>query len=226
MIKGFIGTSFVDYPGKVASVIFTGGCNFRCPYCYNIDLVLPERLKELPDIEEERALKELERRKNFIDGVVITGGEPLLHRDKLIRLVEKIKDLGLPVKIDTNGSLPTVLEKLLSIADYIALDVKATPNEYPLLGGNWKEVERSIELLKSSPVEHEFRITAVRGFIDREKLKRIAEILKGAKRVAIQKFINTKTLDPSFEKVIPYTREEMEELASILRPCVEKVILR
>ncbi len=227
MIKGFIGTSLVDYPGKVASVIFTGGCNLRCPFCYNVDLVLPERLSQLSDIPEEEILKKLKNRKGFVDGVVFTGGEPLLHKDFVKHFIPKVKELGFFVKIDTNGMFPERLRDVLPMVDFVAVDVKATPQRYPEFGGVWEKVKRSIELLKTSEVDYEVRITAVPVFINEESLKEIGPKLEGVKRVVLQKFVNTRgTLDPSFQGVHPYTKQEMEELAKLLRPYVKAVLVR
>jgi pyruvate formate lyase activating enzyme len=129
LIKGFSGTTLIDFPGKIASIIFIGGCNFRCPICHNPELVLPELLRELKDIDEEYIIKEIERRKGFIDGVVITGGEPLLY-DETIELAKRIKENGLLVKLDTNGSFPERLKKIIPFVDYIAMDIKTSLERY------------------------------------------------------------------------------------------------
>jgi len=225
LIKGFLGTSLVDYPGKVASVIFTGGCNLRCPFCYNVDLVDPERLSKLPDISLKKVLEELRKRKGFIDGVVITGGEPLMHRESIVELAKTIKEeTGLSVKIDTNGQYPEVLKELLPLVDFIALDVKGPSGVYKELGGEWEPVEECIRILKSSQKDYEIRITAFPPFINEKTIKELKNTLKGAKRIVLQKFVNSKeTLDPSCQNIHPYTRKEMEQLASILE-CVSRYI--
>lgn len=210
----------------MASVIFTGGCNLRCPFCYNADLVLPERLARLPDIPEEEVLEKLAERRGFIDGVVITGGEPLIHGDRLEGLIAKVKELELAVKLDTNGMFPEKLRGLLPLLDFVAIDVKAVPSCYPEFGGDWSRVKESIELVKESEVDYELRITAVPVYINEASLQEIAREIEGAKCVALQKFVNKGTIDPSFEKVHPYTRAELEALASILKPYVEKVVVR
>lgn len=227
MIKAFRGTSLVDFPGRVASVVFTGGCNLRCPYCYNVDLVLPERLARLPDIPVSFVLDELSRRRGFVEAVVVTGGEPLIHGDALLELLDALRGTGLLVKLDTNGCFPDALSAALSLLDFVAIDVKTSPDRYPLLGGRWEPVEGSLRLLASWGGEYEVRITAVPGFVDADVLEELAPLLEGVPRVALQKFVNQHgTLDPSYSRVHPYTREEMEELASILAPHVGRVELR
>ena len=227
MIKGFRGTSLVDYPGRVAAVVYLGGCNLRCPYCYNVDLVLPDRVKALPDIAVEDVVKELNKRRGFIDAIVVTGGEPLLHPDLTKRLCLEARALGLLAKVDTNGSYPERLKELLGVVDYVALDVKTSPDRYHLLRGSWEPVEGSIDLLKSWSGEYEIRITAVPPLVDEDSLLALLPVLDGVKRVAIQKFIpNWGTLDPSYGTIHPYTREEMEKLARILKGRVGEVIIR
>jgi pyruvate formate lyase activating enzyme len=208
MIKGFRGTSLVDYPGKIASVIFTYGCNFRCPYCYNLDLVLPERFNQLEDIPEEEVLKELERRKGFIKGVVITGGEPTIWERKLIAFIERIYfELQLPVKLDTNGSNPQIIKALteMEIVDFWAIDFKTSPEKYKEVGGDFEKVEESLNILRNYPDKVEVRITCYPPLISEEELKEMIPYLKGFKFIALQKYVPEETL--SGEKVEPYSED-------------------
>ena len=230
MIKAYRGTSLVDYPGKVAFTIFTGGCNLRCPYCYNVDLVLPERLASLPDIPEDLIFNELLKRRGFVEGVAITGGEPFIHGPKLRELVRVLKKkLSLPIKIDTNGTFPEELASLLEDVDYIAVDVKTTPENYGRLKGNWAPVEKTLKLLRDAKADYEVRITAVPDLVDSEVVSVLGKILKslGVKKVALQKFIGNKgTLDPIYETIHPYTKEELNSFASILRKHIPEVVVR
>ncbi len=193
MIKGFRGTSMVDFPGLVSAVIFFGGCNLRCPFCYNVDLVLPERVAKLPDLTEREILFELKKREGFIKGVVITGGEPTLYPRILRHLLEMIRnETRLKIKLDTNGSHPKVLKEMLEacLLDYVALDFKTRPDRYAELNGIWEKVEGSLEILKESDCLYELRITAVPFFVTKEDLKAMLPWLKCAPRVVLQRFMN------------------------------------
>jgi pyruvate formate lyase activating enzyme len=214
-IKGLVKTSVIEYPGKLSTVVFAGGCNFRCPYCYNVDLVLwPD---ELPDIETEWVLDLLAHRRGFVDGVVVSGGEPTIQKgiDSFLR---KVKGLNLSIKLDTNGSAPSVLKALASegLIDYVAMDVKAPLDErYNVIAGvsvDLGKIEESIEFLLKGSVDYEFRTTVVPGFIDREDVCAIARSIRGAKRYAIQQFRSSRTLDPTLEDVKPYGGEEIEAM--------------
>jgi len=208
MIKGFRGTSLVDYPGKISSVIFTYGCNFRCPYCYNVDLVLPERFSALEDIPEEAVLEELKKRKGFIKGVVITGGEPTLWERRLIYFIERIVyEVGLPVKLDTNGSLPQIVKSLveMEIVDYWAIDFKTSPERYNEVKGDFSKVKESFEILKPLGEKVEVRITCYPPLIGKEEIKKMLPYLKGFKKIAIQKYEPYDSI--SGEKVEPYSKE-------------------
>jgi len=218
MIKGFIGTSLVDFPGKISSVIFVYRCNFRCPYCYNLDLVIPEEYQKLETIPEEWIISELKRRERFIKGVVITGGEPTLWGKDLFSFLDRVKcETGLPTKIDTNGSLPEVLKELLAtkLVDFVAIDFKTSPERYALVGGSFKQVEKSLFLLKGASIESEVRITCYPPLVDRAVLSEMIPYLRGFKVIALQKFVPGKTLDPS--PVSPYSETELRELSAYLK---------
>lgn len=218
MIKGFRGTSLVDYPGKVASVIYTYGCNFRCPYCYNIELVLPEFYRELPDISEEEVLDNLQKRKGFVQGVVITGGEPTLWERKLHFLIERIHfEIGLPVKIDTNGSHPHLIKTLLEeeLLDYVALDLKTSPQKYSQISGDFEKVKETLEILKNYREKVEIRITLYPPLVTEEDLEEMLSYLSDFKNIALQKYLPEKNL--SGRPSPSYSEEEMESLMGFLQ---------
>jgi len=200
MIKGFRGTSLVDFPGQIAAVVFLGGCNFRCPFCYNVDLVLPERLRRLPSLAPEEVLEELHRREGFISGLVVTGGEPTLHSRHLRHFLEMVRsETDLALKLDTNGSSPEVIQEFLDaeLLDYVAVDLKTSPERYEELGGRFEPVEETISLLSTRGVSFELRITAVPAFVGFQELESMLPFLEKAPRVAIQRFMN------EFERLRP-----------------------
>jgi len=193
VIAGIQPTTLVDYPGLVAAVVFTAGCGFRCPFCHNPELVLPERVRSGPTVDEASVLATLAERSGFLDGVVITGGEPTLHRG-LARFAERIKDLGLRVKLDTNGTRPDVLDRLFDrgLLDYVAMDIKAPPDLYERYAGvrvDLAAIEASIERIVRRAPEHEFRTTVAPG-LSVDDIERTAEWLnsQGARRYALQRF--------------------------------------
>ncbi|WNZ28886.1 MAG: anaerobic ribonucleoside-triphosphate reductase activating protein [Candidatus Bathyarchaeota archaeon] len=227
-IKGFIDISFVDWDGKVSSVIFLPKCNFRCPFCHNRNLVLkPETIETIPfeNLEEQLTIQ-----KNWIDGVCITGGEPTLHSD-LPDLCSKIKKMNFLVKLDTNGTNPKMLKKLIDkkLVDYIAMDVKAplTVEKYSkAIGVNAKtlfeNVKKSINLLKTSDIDYEFRTTVVPTIHETDDIVQICDALKGSKKYVLQKFdvnIGQVVLDPSFNtKTLP------EDVMQKFVACARKII--
>jgi pyruvate formate lyase activating enzyme len=227
-IKGLVKTSIVDYPGKVATVVFVGGCNFRCPYCYNTDLVL--RPESLPDIDVREVLRLLAERQGFVDGVVITGGEPTLQAD-LADFLGEVKASGLAVKLDTNGYHPHSLQRLLQggLLDYVAMDVKGPLGKYSLVAGrrvDAKRIEDSIRLVLLSEVEHEFRTTVVPGMVGVEDVDAIAQSIAGARRYFLQQFRPSSTLAPQFTTRDPYPATVLEEMADAARRWVANVTIR
>lgn len=215
-LKGWVRTSLVDYPDHIATVLFTGGCDLCCPMCHNADLVL--RPRELETLPEDDIWEFLARRKGMVDGVVITGGEPTLQPD-LSQLLERLQEWGLHVKLDTNGTHPHVLETLLSreLVTYVALDVKAPPEKYPLLCGTPKvdtgRISASITMLQESDIDHEFRTTVVPGLLDADDIEAIARWIKGAERYVLQQFRPANTLDPSLETASPYSPADLQAMA-------------
>lgn len=229
VFKGIQKTTLIDFPGKVASTLFLPKCNFRCPFCYNSQLVFEKGTGV--DIPEKEALQFLEGRKGFLDGVCVTGGEPLLHQD-LEGFLSRVKGLGLLTKLDTNGSKPEFLKRLLSkgLLDYIAMDIKAAPKDYNRAAGirvDMDAIRESVESIKESGLGYEFRTTVVPGLHSREGMLEIGKWLNGSKRFFLQQFnAGMPLLDKSLEKAKPFTAEELECFAQSLKPFFKEVHVR
>ena len=229
-IGGLQKLTLVDYPGKVAATVFLIGCNFKCPFCQNPELVDPEKIKKQPKISEKEFFAFLDSKKGLIEGICITGGEPTIHAD-LIDFIKKIKNKGFLIKLDTNGSSPEMLEKLIraKLLDFIALDIKSSENNYSKASGvkvDLEKINKSIDLIKTSGLDYEFRTTAVPGLVEKEDIEQMGEWLKGAKKFALQQFQNKKVLDKKFTKIEPYSEEIFKEFQKILEKYIEKVELR
>lgn len=228
-IKGLQKTTLVDYPGKVACTIFLPRCNFRCGFCYNRDLVLG--YDSLPTISEEEVISFLDKKKKWLDGVVFTGGEPLLHKE-LPLFIKRIKEMGFLVKIDTNGSNPKMLKELIDnkLVDYVAMDIKAPLEKYDKIVGvksDKEKIKESIDILKNSDIDSEFRLTCVPTLHTKEDIRKIGEWLEGSKRMFIQQFQpKEKMIDKSLLKVKPFSKEELLEFKKILEPYFDKVEVR
>jgi pyruvate formate lyase activating enzyme len=221
--SGIQKTSLIDFPNRIASVLFTPGCNLRCPFCHNWRIVLDPKP---PFLQEEAALKILETRKKYVDSVVVTGGEPTIHKESA-KFLRKLKEKGFAVKLDTNGFYPKVLEECLPNADYVALDVKTSLDKYQRLGAEDTDpLLHSVEMVKNGKVDYEFRATVVPGFVDSEDIPRIGELVKGAKTFAFQQFISEDTLDKDFKTLRPYPPENIEKFADIMKKYVDKIIIR
>jgi pyruvate formate lyase activating enzyme len=221
--SGLQKTSLLDYPDRVASVLFTPGCNLRCPYCYNYKIAVDP---QPPFLQEGAALQILESRKKYVDAVVITGGEPCMHKE-LPKFLSKLKEHGFMVKLDTNGCYPNVLEECLSIVDYVAMDVKTSLEKYNLLGTtDTASVMRSIELLKAGKVPYEFRTTVCPEIVTEKDIAAIGEMVKGTKTLALQQFIPNDTLDKRFKTIKPYSPEKLQEFAETLKKSADTVLLR
>ena len=227
-IKGWVRTSLIDYPGKIAAVLFTSGCNFRCPYCQNSELVLhPE---SLPEIDPAEIFQFLTRRRGLIDGVVITGGEPTLQKG-LDDFMRKLKELGLAIKLDTNGYRPQVLRDLLErdLLDYVAMDIKASPAKYPLAAGvpiDVQRIEKSVRLILSSGIDHEFRTTVVPGIVAPEDVEEMAKLITGAEKYILQQFRPQGTIEPRFREVAPYPAQMLLEMAQAAERWIGEVEVR
>lgn len=220
LILGFQKTTLIDYPGKIASTIFLGGCNFRCGYCHNPELISNFAKNSF---SEEEIISSLKERIAFIDGVCITGGEPTVHKD-LIDFIKKIKELNLLVKLDTNGTNPEMLKKLLDLKllDYVAIDIKTGFSKYEKLTnskGTMENIERSIKILINSSVDYEFRTTVIPGFFDEQDIKEIKKMISGTKKYYLQQFRPKKTLDPSFSKIPSYSTKELNEFKNKFEIC-------
>lgn len=227
-VKGFQGTSLLDFPGRIASLVFFGGCNLSCPFCHNPDLVqAPDRL---PDYPLEPLFEELEQRRSFIDGVVISGGEPTLYPD-LIPFMRRIKQLGLMVKLDTNGLLPDILAEVLrqDLVDLVALDLKTAPSRYGELHNrpvNDTALQRTVTMLLQNPVACEFRTTCVPGLVCEEDIRQIGALLRGAPAWVLQQFVPHYCMDVALRDLEPYPVSRLETLADLAREFVPEVVLR
>lgn len=227
LIGGLHKLSLIDYPGKLSAVIFTRGCNFRCPYCHNPELI---ESNGGDFIEEDKILSFLDERKGKLDGVVVTGGEPTLQSE-IVEFLERIKRLGFFVKLDTNGSYPERIKELIDrkLLDYIAMDIKAPLYKYnrtTLTSIDTERIVGSIHLIMNSGIDYEFRTTVVRSLLSRDDFPKIGEMIKSAKLFVLQEFRPTKTLDPDFLKETSYTKRELEEISISLKELVSKVIIR
>lgn len=221
--SGLQKTSLVDFPDRVASVLFTPGCNLRCPFCHNWRIVVDPKP---PFLNEETALRILESRKKYVDAVVVTGGEPTIHNE-LPRFLRKLKEKGFAVKLDTNGFNSQALEECLPYLDYVALDVKTSPEKYTRLGAvDTDELLCTIEMLKTGKVEYEFRTTVVPSFVDTEDISRIGELVKGAKTLAFQQFIPEDTLDKALATLKPYSKETIRKYAEEMKGYASNIVLR
>jgi len=221
--SGLQKVSLIDYPNKVASVLFTPGCNLRCPFCHNWRIAVDPKP---PFLQEAVALRILESRKKYVDAVVVTGGEPTMHKE-LPKFLAKLKKRGFQVKLDTNGFYPEVLEECLAHVDYVALDVKTSPEKYKLLGAkSTSGLLRTVEMLKMGKVAYEFRTTMVPEIITAEDMNKICELTKGAKTHALQQFVPQDTLEKRFEGLKPYAPEVIKEFAGTMKSYAENVVLR
>lgn len=224
---GFEKCTLVDYPGKVACMVYTIGCNFRCPYCHN-----PELVDETVETtySETAILEFLDTRKGLLDGVVITGGEPTMH-EELPAFARRVKEKGFLVKLDTNGTNPEMLRRTIDegLLDYVAMDMKSPLDSYSHTVARAVDVEairESISILLASPIEYEFRTTIVKSLLSPEDLKRIGEAIRGAKSYYLQKFVPTKILNPQFRRKVTYTDEEFVKFQKIMHEYVETCKIR
>lgn len=225
-IKGYEKLSLVDYDLKLSTTIFFGGCNFRCPFCHNSSLVINPNQSD--DIAFSEILEHLKKRRGVIDAVTFTGGEPTLFKD-LKSYIKQVKELGFLVKLDTNGTSPYILKELLkeNLLDYIAMDIKNSLEKYPMTVNGYVNLENiceSIKIIMNSSINYEFRTTVIKEFHDVNDMLSIANLLKGAKKMRIQKFI------PS-ENCIDKTLHEVDEITasnfvSILKKTISDVSLR
>lgn len=217
-IHGFQKTTLLDFPGYVASVVFFGGCNFRCPFCHNRDLVLSPGI--LPVISEEEVFSHLTKRKGILDGVCITGGEPTMQPE-LERFIRRIKELGLKVKLDTNGYRPQVLMDLCKkgLIDYVAMDIKGAPVQYEAITGvkpwDFNKVQASIYFLMSGEIPYEFRTTVVRELHQKKDILEISTWISGARAYYLQNYQESEqVICPGFHG---YSPEELKKICSAVQ---------
>ncbi len=228
LIGGLQKLTLIDYPGKVAAVVFTYGCNFACSFCHNPELVDAKLKYKNIFISEEEFFEFLDKRKWQIEGVCITGGEPTLHRD-LPEFITKIKALGFLVKLDSNGTNPEVLENLINkkMVDYIAMDIKAPLERYQEITNrqvDLAKIKKSIRMIidKAGDYDYEFRSTVVPGFHKAEDIKAMVQLIKGAKKYYLQNFISQgKILNSDWQNKASFSKEEMEEFQKIAAPFFE-----
>ena len=221
LIKGFQKLTLLDFPGRTACTVFTGGCNLRCPFCHNALLVT--EMDEACFTEEEIFLH-LKKRKKVLDGIAITGGEPLLQKD-IERFLYELKETGIAVKLDTNGCYPEKLEGILQLGlvDYVAMDIKNSPEKYGVTVGienfDITPIEKSIELLKNSDIEYEFRTTITENFHTADEVEKISEWIQGAEKYYLQNFVDSGHLiDNTCKGVSKATMLEMLERAKKIIP--------
>lgn len=226
-IAGLQKLTLLDYPGKTACILFTRGCNFRCPYCHNASLVV--RGKECVAIPKEEVLSFLKKRQGLLDGVVVTGGEPLLYED-LPDLLRPIKEMGYLIKLDTNGTRFSLLRSIVEegLADRVAMDIKNSPRLYPETCGrevDLQEITRSKDYLLEGHVEYEFRTTAVKGLHTRDSLLEAAAWIRGAKEYYLQQYKDSGDLIAP-QGLTPFTQEEMHQLAREMAKDVPSIRVR
>ena len=228
-IAGFIKTTLLDWDGKVACTAYLAGCNFRCPCCHNGSIVVNAEGAE--SLNEDNILRYIGDNTDFIDGVVVSGGEPLMNADLGVFL-KKLKKLGVKVKIDTNGAYPDALDDLIGagLIDMVAMDVKSSLNErYNAAAGadvDIGKIKKSIKIVLDSGVDHEFRTTAVPVFVKADDIRNICENIKGAKKYRIHQFRNSRTLDDSLSVLDPYPEQKLMEMAEIAKEYVKDVKIR
>jgi pyruvate formate lyase activating enzyme len=239
--SGIKKVSLIDYPNQIAATLFTSGCNLRCPFCHNPELVNTSNSKknsQSPEstsnrkFSDKKLLKFLKTRKNKLDGVVVTGGEPLIHHRELISLFEEIHKMGFLIKLDTNGTFPPPLSEMIDkkLVDFIALDYKTSQANYrkmkPQIENVVTKVKDSLDIIKKSNVKYEIRTTVVPNIHSIEEIKKIAKDLEGIDKYVIQNFVPTQTLDPSYQKLPSFSQKELKELKKICEKYIENVEIR
>lgn len=219
--------TLLDYPGYVACTLFTGGCNFRCPFCHNALLVLD--LDENYTIPEEEVLAFLKKRQGLLDGVCVTGGEPLINKD-IGDFLSKVKELGFKIKLDTNGTNPALLKELVSqnLVDYVAVDIKNSPEKYAETVGlksfDMSTINQTVNFLMSGCVDYEFRTTVTKQFHTEKSMEEAARFIRGAKRYFLQNFVDSGNLIGS--GITGQSKEEMEKLLAVVKKYVPDSCLR
>ncbi len=226
-IHGLQKLSMVDYPGKIAATVFTGGCNLRCPFCHNALLVT--RLSESPQLDTGEVLQFLQKRRGLLDGVVLSGGEPLIQNG-VVEFLRAVRDMGFSIKLDTNGCYPDALADILDrhLADYVAMDIKNTPEKYPLTTGlqnfDMAPIQASLDILKAGSVDYEFRTTVVRELHSVADIVEIGRWLQGAPRYFLQNFEDSGNLiGAGFHG---FSSDELDAMAAAAAPYFQSVQVR
>ena len=227
-IGGLQKVSLIDYPGKISAVIFTQGCNFRCPYCHNPELVDPERYQEC--LPEDEIFSYLEKRRGKLQAVAITGGEPTVQSD-IVSFAQRVKAMGYLIKLDTNGSQPEVLKELLGhkLLDYIAMDIKGPIGKYaviiraPIKG---ETIRQGIEIIKASGINCEFRTTIVRSQLEEADILAISALIKNAPFYVLQHYAPTKPLDEKFLREVSFSNEELNAVRVKVGKKIARVVIR
>jgi pyruvate formate lyase activating enzyme len=228
-IKGWQKNSLIDYSPYTASVIFLGGCSFRCDYCHNPDLVL--NFDKIPDIDANEIIDYLKSKKQWIDGVCITGGEPTIHKD-LPLFISELKKIGMKVKLDTNGTNPSMIKELIDkkLIDYIAMDIKTILEDYEKVAAvhvDKEKIKESVSIIKNSSIDYEFRTTAIPGIVGKKEIFLIGRWLEGAERFCIQQFrADMPLINKELQKLKPYSKEELNKMAEAVKPFLKKVEVR
>jgi pyruvate formate lyase activating enzyme len=235
IIGGLQKNTLIDFPNKIACTVFLAGCNFRCPWCYSAELVLPEKILKQPRISEKYFFDFLRDRKGLLEGVVLCGGEPTINKN-LLEFIKKIKDLEFLVKLDTNGSNPVMLKELIDqkLIDYVAMDIKTSKKsegfKYEnvfIEGIKMQDIERSVDILKQGKVNFEFRTTVVNTIHKKQDFLDIAKWIGGKNiKYYLQNFRAEKTIDSKFENIKPYSRDFYIEVIKEISPYFEICQLR
>lgn len=224
-LAGLVKSSLIDYPGRVAAVVFTQGCNFRCGFCHNPDLI-PGGEGGLSELE---LFEFLSKRVGKLDGVVITGGEPTIHYD-LSQFIRRIREYGFSVKLDTNGSNPSLLSSLLTenLLDFVAMDIKGKGKDYSRIShySDLSNIERSVEIIKKAGIPYEFRTTVLPAYHKVEDFEEIGQWLSGAQRYAVQGFRDENLFDKTLVGSKKFQRHELDAIAAIMNKYVGEVVIR
>jgi len=228
IIGGFQKFSLIDYPDKICAIVFTQGCNFRCPYCHNPELVDPKKFGI--ELNKDEILSFLDRRKGKLGAVTTTGGEPLLQSD-LSAFLSAIKGLGYLVKLDTNGSFPSRLKKIIELksVDYLAMDIKTSLDKYHQVIKrkiDTRKILDSIRLIMDSGLDYEFRTTVVKALFEKDDFYKIGQLIKNARLYVLQTFVPSKTLDDTFLDMKSCTDEELDCFKEIMEGFVQRCIIR
>ncbi len=223
-INGLMKLTLLDFPGKTACTVFFAGCNFRCPFCHNASLVKGDA----ESISYDSFFSFLKKRQGLLDGVAVTGGEPLLRQD-IRDFLRRIKELGFLVKLDTNGSFPEKLKEIIDggLCDYVAMDIKSSPEGYERAIGckvDIEKIKKSVEILKSGAVDHEFRTTVAKGAIELSDVEGIGKWLEGSEKYFLQGFVDSG--DILGEGCSAFSKEEMEDMLKAVQKYIPKASLR